>query len=533
MATIKLKSKPIVLVVLDGWGLSPSWGGNAISMNNPDNYNFLWRTYPHKILQAFMPIVNPGNKVGNSEIGHSCLGGGRLVKQDCSRISESITDGTFNNNQVLKNAFANAQRNKVKTHFVGLVSDGWVHSHSSHLLALLNMAKIAGVDNVYIHAITDGVDTPPSSGVQYISALAQNLEKNQYGKIATICGRYYGMDRDNHWDRTASYYQTLIQSFGRKSESATHGVSQAYSEGFTDENLPPTVITENGQPIAKISDNDLVVFFNFRADRMGQIVNSFINPNALKKSIFGRQYPLVKINAVTLTSYRLNLPVEVAFPYIYQKENLTEILSANGLYQLHLAESEKKAHVTYFFDGGTEKSFPGEKVEIIPSPNVSSYDLKPEMSAFEITNYAIKNLKHFDLILINYANVDMIGHTGNISAASKAVKVLDECMYKLYEEVIKHNGVLILTADHGNAEEMLKVSAEVDPELTHTLNPVPFILIKSDNKKEIEAGTGENIISKIMESKATLADVAPTVLELIGITKPNEMTGNSLINNLE
>lgn len=534
MPQIKLKNKPIVLTILDGWGLSPSWGGNAISMNNPENVNYLWRTYPHKILQAFMPIVNPGNKVGNSEIGHSCIGGGRLVRQDCSRISDAIADGSFYNNEVLKKAFTFAKHIGSKVHFVGLVSDGWVHSHTSHLLALIEMAKRESVPDVFIHAITDGIDTPPSSGVTYVANLQQYLTNIKYGKIATVCGRYYAMDRDGHWDRTAVAYQAYAQSIGRAAESAPHAISLAYNEGYDDEKIPPIIITENGSPIAKISDNDVVIFFNFRADRMNQTTASFIDHNSFKKAIFGRQFPLVKIYGVSLTSYRLNFPIQVAFPYIYQKNNLTEVLSLNGLYQMHIAESEKKAHVSYFFDGGSEKPAPGEKINIIPSPNTDSYDKTPEMSAAKITDAVIDAMNNYDFILVNYSNVDMIGHTGNIMAASRAVQVLDNCIEKIYNEIIKRKGILMITADHGNAEEMLKMSSEIDPETTHTLNPVPFILVDPNGEKKIQgAGKGENMISKILESKNTLADVAPTILEIMGIEKPAEMTGISLINNLE
>ena len=534
MPTVQPKYKPIVLAVLDGWGLSPSWGGNAISMNNPETINFLWRSYPHKVLQAFSPIVNPGGKVGNSEIGHSCIGGGRLVKQDSARITEAINDKTFFANPVLKKVIAEVKQNSKKLHIIALVSDGWVHSHISHLKALVNMAKQEGLPDVYIHAITDGIDTPPSSGVQFIAYLTQFLQEIGYGKIATICGRHYVMDRDNHWDRTAAAYQAYTQGIGRMTEMPAHAVSSAYSEGFNDDKVPPTIITTNGQPTAKISDGDGVIFANFRADRMKQIVSAFIDPQAFKKTISGRQYPLTKILPVTLTSYRINLPVEVAFPYIYQKNNLTEVLSINGFKQIHFAESEKQAHVTYFFDGGNEQSTPGEHYVIVPSPNVDDYSKTPEMSSKQLTRQLIGHMNDAEFSLINYSNVDMIGHTGNIMAAAEAVKVVDECVKELYENVIKQGGALIITADHGNAEQMIKLSSEVDPESTHTLNPVPFIMITPENKKAIDSGgPGDDMLRQIIESKNTLADIAPTVLELCGIAKPVEMTGNSLASILE
>lgn len=532
------KYKPIVLLILDGWGLSPSWGGNAISMNNPPTMNKLWREYPHKVLQAFRAVAGETGKVGNSEIGHISLGSGKVIRQDLDEITLKIRDKSFFKNAVLDNLYNSVLASSSNLHLIGLLSDGNVHSSIEHLFALLDLAKEKRFKtNVFIHVITDGRDVEVTSALHYLDLLEKKIAQIGLGKIASVCGRYYAMDRDNHWDQIELAYRAQVFGQGKKIGSAKAAVSEAYRRGVTDEYIPPYVITENNNPVGLINDGDGVVFFNSRPDRARQLTRAYVDRKVFK-SFFRRAIPFKKIKFVTLTSYRLeeNLPLEVAFPTEVLSFVLARILSSHGLSQLHLAESEKYGHVTYFFNGGREEPFPAEERVILPSPKVVNYQNTPAMRTPDLAKIivsAIEKKKH-DFIVANFANVDMVGHTGNILAASQAILSVDEAVKNIVEAVIKNNAALMITADHGNAEQMVTVTTG-DPETIHTLNPVPFIYVTSDNHKNLirAAGGTEEILSEIVRSENTLADVAPTILELFGISVPIEMTGKSLLGQMK
>ena len=528
--------KPIVLIILDGWGLSPSWGGNAIAMANPPFINNLWRNYPHLILQAFRKIAGPSGKVSSSEVGHGSIGCGRLIYQDLSRINKAIKDGTFFKNEVLLKVCRHVLKNKSSLHLIGLVSDGAIHSHIDHLFALISLAKKEGLKKVFIHGFLDGRDTPVTSALIYLTRLEKELKTQGLGKVSTLSGRFFAMDRDGHWDRTKRAYQALTKGQGIKEESPLHAISEAYKKGFTDEFIPPIVISPGpkGTITRKqlIKDGDGVIFFNFRADRVQQLTRAFVDKSLRPLWCFRK----LKASFVTLTLYQKGLPVSVAFPPLLIKNSLAEVLSKNKRKQLHLAESEKYAHVTYFFNGGREEAYPLEDRLIISSPRVDCFDKTPEMKADELSEALIKRLKKYDFIVLNLANVDMVGHTGNIMAVSEAIKKTDQAVEKIVTETLDAGGVVIVTSDHGNAEQMIHLKQEGDPETLHTLNPVPLILVTPKNKRKPEAITSfvssKNILQDILLSKYTLADIAPTILDLMKIEKPKEMTGKSLLKDL-
>lgn len=525
--------KPIVLLILDGWGLSPSWGGNAISMANPPFINGLWKNYPHLILQALKPLAGMYGRVGNSEIGHSLIGSGRLLEDDLTRINKAIKNGSFFENEVLKRACAISKTRRSSLHLMGLVSDGGVHSHIDHLFALIKLAKKEGVEKLFIHAFLDGLDTKPTSGIIYMTKLLSFLEEMKLGRISTIVGRHFAMDRDSRWDKTQRCYQAITKGRGNVYSTPLHAISSSYKRGFTDEFIPPLVIgCGKRNEIIKdqlIKDGDAVIFFNFREDRARQLTRVFVDKSFRPLWCFKKP----DLFFVTFTQYQANLPVNVAFPPVEVKNSLPEVLSINKLKQLHVAESEKYAHVTYFFNCGKENPYPGENRIIIPSLRVNSPDKAPEMKAREITEVIIANLKKYDFIVANFANVDMVGHSGNILATSEAVRIIDQCVEKIVNKVLEVGGAVIITADHGNAEQMIYLKKEGDPETLHTLNPVPFILVTPTNKiKESSIAYNfatKTILKDIITSNHTLADIAPTILDLLGIKKPTEMTGNSLL----
>lgn len=532
-----VKYKPVVLLILDGWGLSPSWGGNAISMNNPPTMNMLWRDYPHLILQAFRKVAGPSGKVGSSEIGHASIGTGRIVEQDLTEISKSITSGQFFDNEVLKNACHYTNDKNGTLHLIGLLSDGAIHSHIDHLFALLKLAKKEKVKRVVIHVITDGRDSEKESAIIYLEQLEKAIENIGIGKIATICGRFYAMDRDENFDRTTKAYEAQVMGKGKYATSAIAAVKDAYKNNFTDENIPPYIITDNNKPVATISTHDAVIFYNFRADRARQLTRFYRDKNYLKQ-LFWRKYNVQDLYFVTLTDYRLpSLPLYIGFPSAVIESTLAGILADHGFLQLHIAESEKKAHVTYFFNGGNIATYPGERDLIVPSPKVRSYEEKPEMSAGEITDRILEAIinKKYDFVVANFANVDMIGHTGNMEAAAKAISLVDQSIKKIMEAVLKHNACLIITADHGNAEQMIHLS-HGDTETMHTLNPVPLIFVTPNDKKNLIKSAlvpTKGFLDEIIHTPYTLADIAPTILELFDVAKPQEMTGNSLLDKLE
>ena len=509
----------LILIILDGFGLNERRQGNAIapSIKNLDN---LMKNYPFIKLKASGEAVGlPSGLMGNSEVGHLNLGAGRIVYQDICRINKSIETGEFFKNPVLLKAIFKAKNNKKekKLHLIGLLSDGGVHSHINHLYALLELANRHNLDRVYIHAILDGRDTPPKSADQYIMQLEEWIKKHimfsPSPSIASIMGRYYAMDRDKRWHRTKKAYDALTKGIGESANTALEAINNAYERGETDEFVLPTVIISKNKPIATIENKDSVIFFNFRPDRARQITRAFVDKdfNSFEREEFINPY------FVCMTQYDENLPAPVAYHVEYVKNTLGEVLSKNNLKQLRIAETEKYAHVTFFFNGGKEKRSKGEDWCLIPSPKkVATYDLKPEMSAYEVTDKVLEKINKYDVIILNYANCDMVGHTGKYEAAVKAVKTVDECVGRIVQQVQKMNGIAIITADHGNADQMIYYESR-RPHTAHTTNPVPFILV-SNKQKKIK-----------LRNSGILADVAPTILDLLGIDKPMDMTGESLL----
>ena len=504
--------KPLILIILDGWGISDNPDTNAQEQANIPFYKGVINEYPHAALECSGEAVGlPEGAMGNSEVGHLNLGAGRVVHQDYARINNSIQDRSFVKNQALVDAISTAVKNNKALHLMGLLSDGGVHSHINHLYALLDMATGNGVKEIFIHAFMDGRDTPPASGINYIKDLESFLSDKPSAKIATVTGRFWAMDRDNRWERIEKAFRALVEGDGKKVQSALEAVQKSYATDETDEFIKPSVVCNSNGPIGKILDGASVIFFNFRADRARELTKALTEE---KFNGFNRASVPHSGSYVTMTMYEEDFVFPVAFPSIKLTNILGEILSQNNLKQLRIAETEKYAHVTYFFNGGEEKPFPGEDRCLIQSPkDVPTYDLKPEMSAYEVTDKVLKRLEHnsYDFILLNFANPDMVGHTGKMDAAIKACETVDSCLEKIVGKIRSLDGIAIITADHGNCEQM---SDNSNPYTAHTINPVPFILIKREVK---------------LSKKGGLSDVAPTVLDLIGIDKPDEMTGTSLI----
>lgn len=534
-------SKPVVLIILDGWGIAPVGPGNAVAQAKTPNFTKFWTVYPHTQLTASGQAVGlPKGEKGNSETGHLNLGAGQIIFQDLPRIDMAIADGTFFENEVFKKAVEHTKKYSSSLHFLGLIGAGGVHSSLEHLIALLHFAKNEKVDKVYLHLFTDGRDSPPNSSSIYLNQIEEVIKKIGVGKIATLCGRYYAMDRDNHWERTKKAYDALTLGVGKETNYWQTAIQESYAQGKTDEFLEPVILDKEGL----IKDSDAVIFFNFRIDRPRQLTKAFVLPdfeklNPKKTSFdpyaeryglkiyeapkgtttFKREKVLKNLFFVTMTEYEKNLPVWVAFPPETVKLPLARLLAENGLRQLHIAESEKYPHVTVFFDGGREKPFVGEDWVEIPSPRVPTYDLKPEMAAYELTEQVLKRIKSnfYDFILVNFANPDMVGHTGVISAGIKACEAVDECLGKIVSCVLNLGGVCVITADHGNVEEMINLTTgEVDTE--HSANPVPLIIVSR------EFNQGGRILPR-----GILADVAPTLLPFLGIEKPQLMTGRNLL----
>ncbi len=449
-------------------------------------------------------------QMGNSEVGHTNIGAGRIVYQELTRITKSIEDGDFFSNPELVGAIENCKKNHSKLHIMGLLSDGGVHSHIRHLYALLELAKRKDFEDVYVHCFLDGRDTPPASAEGYIVDLEKKMEEKGVGKIASITGRFYAMDRDKRWQRVEKAYNALVNGIGEKESSATIAIEKSYQKEVFDEFVEPTVICNNNEPIATISKNDSVIFFNFRPDRAREITRTLVDKDFKE---FEREY--FPLYYVCFTNYDETIKnVHIAFKKEEIKNTFGEIISKKGMTQLRIAETEKYAHVTFFFNGGEEKQYPGEDRILIPSPKVETYDMKPEMSAVEVTDKVVEaiNSKKYDTIILNYANPDMVGHTGSLEAAIKALETIDKCVGRVVEAVEKNDGVLLITADHGNLEQMIDY-ATGEPHTAHTTNPVPLILVGKD--------------AKLKEGR--LADLTPTMLDIMGIEKPEEMTGNSLL----
>ncbi len=493
--------RPVVLLIRDGWGRSNRKKGNAILMAKTPNTDKLMKSFPRTVLKASGKYVGlPDGNQGNSEVGHLNIGSGRVVYQSLVRIDNSIRDGSFFRNEALSNAMKNVNKHNSALHIMGLVQDEGVHAHSRHLYALLKLAKNHNVKNVFIHLFSDGRDTPPKSALKFLREIEKEMKKHG-GRIGTVMGRYYSMDRDNRWDRTEKAYNALVRAEGFKARTAEEAISLAYKRGESDEFIKPTII----EGFERIRDNDSVIFFNYRLDRARQLTHLFLD----KKSREFRNRKL-KIFFACMTEYYNGLK-NVAFEPLETKNNLGEILSRNRLKQLRISETEKYAQVTFFFNSQIEKRNKLEDRVLIPSPKVATYDMKPEMSAYKVTEKAIGLLPKYDVIIMNLANCDMVGHTGKLKAAIKAVEAVDDCVGKIAEEVLKMDGVLLVTADHGNAEQMLGRT-----QTSHTNNDVDFIFVSRELKKA-------------RLRKGSLADIAPTILKLLNIRKPNEMTGKSLL----
>ncbi len=509
-------NKPVCLIILDGWGQSRKKNGNAISLAKTPNMDNYKKTFPNTSLDASGESVGlPDGQMGNSEVGHLNIGAGRVVYQELTRISKEINNGDFFKNTVLNSAMDNAKSDDRSLHLMGLVSDGGVHSHITHLKALVELAIQKKVKNIYIHAFLDGRDVPPRSAIPYLEDLDKYLKNKSVGEIATVSGRYYGMDRDNRWTRTRKAYNALVYREGEKFDSAAMLVKKSYKNNINDEFVLPALVKVKEEKRGKIMTGDSVIFFNFRPDRTRQLTRAMIEPDF---SRFDRGEKVPEVYFVSMTQYDKKYNCEVAFLPQAINNTLGEIISVNGLRQLRIAETEKYAHVTFFFNGGIEKPYPGEDRVLIQSPDVATYNLKPEMSAFELTDKVISLIKNekYDLIILNYANPDMVGHTGFIDSAIKAVETVDSCVGKVVTEISGVGGISIITADHGNAEEMIcpVTSGTVT---AHSISPVPFIVCDRGSK-----------INK-NERSYKLSDIAPTILKLLGLKIPPEMTGVPIV----
>lgn len=507
--------KPLMLIILDGWGYREAREGNAILAARTPNLDHLIEEYPWCFLEASGEAVGlPEGQMGNSEVGHLNIGAGRIVYQDLTRINFSIRKGDFFKNPAFLGAISNAKANDSSLHLMGLVSYGGVHSYMAHIHALIKLAQQEGVKKVYIHVFLDGRDVPPKAALKDIEELDAFCKENGNAKIATISGRYYAMDRDKRWDRTKLAYDALTMGVAPyKTPDAETAVSEAYKRGETDEFVKPTVITDSeGKPEAVIKDNDSIIFFNFRPDRARQLTWAFVNKDF--ENFPREKHP--KVYYVCMAQYDETLDLPIAFPPEELENVLGEVLSKQGLAQLRIAETEKYAHVTFFLNGGQEKCYEGEDRCLIPSPKIATYDLKPEMSAYEVTEEVIGRIRSgkYDVIVLNFANMDMVGHTGIFEAAVKAVEAVDSCVGKIATVLKEVGGVAIITADHGNAEQMENPTTE-EPHTAHTSNPVKCIYFGNDEVKGLKNGK--------------LCDLAPTLLELLKIRKPEKMTGESLI----
>jgi 2,3-bisphosphoglycerate-independent phosphoglycerate mutase len=521
------RAKPVVLMVLDGWGVANSYAGNAISQANTPNIKNYIAKYPSMVLVASGEGVGlPWGEFGNSEVGHLNLGLGRIIYQNLPKINRAIADNSFYKNKVLLKAINQVKTNNSKLHLIGLASNGCVHSSMEHLQALIAFMQESKVNKFYVHAVLDGRDTAFNSGLNFIKEVEASLSGTE-GKIASLSGRFYAMDRDNHWDRTAKAYEAMALGIGEKYESAEKAIEASYDKKIYDEEFMPTVIAKDGQPIAKIEDGDAVIFFNYRPDRARELTKAFVLPSFEK---FKREKYL-NIFFATFVEYEKNLPVEIVFPPDVLKNTLGEVLSRAGLKQLRIAETEKYAHVTYFFNGGCEVKSEGEDQLLVSSPAVSSYDLKPEMSALEVTDKVIKAIEQdsYDFILINFANADMVGHTGNLKATIKAIETVDKCVGKIVNLVLAKEGISFITADHGNAEELFNMqTGMIDKE--HSANPVPFLIIGKDYEgKSLSLPDAPGGDLSLLQPQGMLSDVAPTILKVMNLEKPSEMVGRSLI----
>ena len=511
-----MSKKPAVLMILDGFGLNENGEHNAVAEAKKPNIDKLMAEYPWvKGNASGMAVGLPEGQMGNSEVGHLNMGAGRIVYQELTRITKEIQDGTFFENPALMSAVENCKANDSALHMFGLLSDGGVHSHNTHLYGLLELAKRNNLSKVYVHAFLDGRDTPPASGKDFVADLEAEMAKIGVGEVASVCGRYYAMDRDNNYDRVQLAYNALTKGEGLQAASAVAAVEESYDRGETDEFVKPTVVMKNGAPVATIKDGDSVIFYNFRPDRAREITRSFCDDD-FKGFDRGKR---LNIKYVCFSDYDPTIPnKEVAFHKIAVTNTFGEWLAAKGMKQARIAETEKYAHVTFFFNGGVEEPNEGEDRILVNSPkDVATYDLKPQMSAYEVCDQLVNAIKSgkYDVIIINFANPDMVGHTGVEEATIKAIEAVDECVGKAVEALKEVDGVMFICADHGNAEQLVDYETGA-PFTAHTTNPVPFILVNADPSYKLREG-------------GCLADIVPTIVELMGMEQPVEMTGKSLL----
>lgn len=506
------QQKPVVLMIMDGWGISEETEGNAVAQAKTPHFDALLEKYPHAQLNASGEYVGlPEGQMGNSEVGHLNLGAGRIVYQELTRINKAVKEDTLKDNEALQNVIEDCLKNNKPLHMMGLVSPGGVHSHSRHLYGLLDMAQRKGLKDVYVHCFMDGRDVGPSTGLGFIKELEEKMQEIGVGKIATVSGRYYAMDRDNRWDRVEKAYRAMTEGVGETAKSAEEAIQQSYDNEKTDEFVLPTVIVkEDGTPVAKVGAGEGLIFFNFRGDRAREITKAYV-----QDPFQGFEREKIGVHYVAMTQYEDGLDCSVAFPPQELKNTLGQVLAQNNIRQFRVAETEKYAHVTFFFNGGVEEPNPLEERVLVPSPKVATYDLQPEMSAIEVKDNVVKAVKSGDYpyVLVNFANTDMVGHTGIMEAAIKAVETVDGCLAEISEAVLEVGGTLLVTADHGNAEKMVDLKKGT-PHTAHTSNPVPFIVV-TDKKADVADGS--------------LQDVSPTVLGLLGIAQPEEMTGKNLV----
>ena len=510
--------KPFILIILDGFGCSDQAEFNAIHAAETPAWDRMWADYPHTLINASGTNVGlPGDQMGNSEVGHMNIGSGRVIRQEFSRITAAIEDGSFFQNDVLVNTCTDVEQNGGSVHIMGLLSDGGVHSHQKHIFALMKLAHDSGVKNIYLHAFLDGRDTPPKSAAEYIAAAEQQFAGLGCGRIASITGRYYAMDRNNNWDRTAIAYHLIRDGVGEySSDSALAALEAAYARDESDEFVKPTAVVPVGAKPVRVEDGDAIIFANFRADRARQLSMAFTEQSCDQ---FDRG-PLPKLAAfVSMTEYKAEFTFPSAYPPEKFRNVLGEYLANLGLHQLRIAETEKYAHVTFFFNGGEETVFPGEDRILVPSPSVPTYDMKPEMSAYEVTDNIIDAIRSnkYDVIICNFANADMVGHTGDFDAAVKAIEAIDHCLDRIVKTCTEAGGEILITSDHGNAEKMRETGIPGKEQIhtAHTSNLVPFLYIGRPAAAVPESGA--------------LCDIAPTMLYLMGLEQPQEMTGRSLM----
>ena len=500
--------KPLILMILDGFGIAPE-KGNAIKAANKPNIDKLFAENPvTQIGASGMDVGLPDGQMGNSEVGHTNMGAGRIVYQELTRITKTINEDKLKENEAIVNAMDKAIENGTALHLMGLLSSGGVHSHNTHLYGILELAKKKGLENVYVHAFLDGRDVPPSSAAEFMDELLDKMKEIGVGKVATVSGRYYAMDRDNNWDRVEKTYAAMVYGEGEKADCPCCAIKKSYENGVTDEFVVPVVVDGGAQ----VKPNDSVIFFNFRPDRAREITRTFVDPEFKG---FERKNGFFPVNFVCMTQYDATMPnVDVAFKPQTLKNTVGEYVSNDGMTQLRIAETEKYAHVTFFFNGGVEKQYEGEDRILVKSPAVATYDLQPEMSAYEVTDKLVPAIESgkYDMIILNYANCDMVGHTGVFEAAVKAVEAVDTCVGRVVEAIKKMGGVALITADHGNADKM--VDADGSPFTAHTTNPVPFCVVGYDCQ---------------LREGGRLADIAPTMLQIMGLEQPAEMDGVSLI----